>query len=311
MKVLAISKNQFLSNDNFTPVSSMQGNFDEYSIIFGFRALGCDVYQVDYRDWNGKNFAKMFCQKFIDPLPLGDMDIVLFFSLDITGKAIGRFFEMLAAIEKTNAYVINPIETIRHNCDKQYLLELQGMGINIIPTYLDECAVLHEYINRHQSFIAKPRISQHGNGLVKLSCKEDFKKLDRATNYVFQPEKDEFNQGEYSLIFLSTNFQYGWCRCRTPQSDLCNNIHSGAISKAYSPTLEEITFCKSVIKGYKKMGYCVQNARIDFIKTSDGPLLNEAELINPLLLTRYDMRKDPYGLRFAKYFVSEVINDKR
>jgi len=120
--------------------------------------------------------------------------------------------------------------------------------------------------------------------------------------------QDEFNQGEYSMIFLGSDFQYGWSRYRTAKSGNYNNVHRGAYSKEYAPSNEEIMFGKAIVDTYEATGYPVRNGRIDFIKAQTGPLLSEAEFINPMLLSCHDSRDEPYALRFAKYFIGQANN---
>jgi len=69
MNILFITRNQLITDNTFIPTSIAGGWFDELDIMFSFRALGHQVYQVDHCDWDGENFTKMFCRVFIKPLP--------------------------------------------------------------------------------------------------------------------------------------------------------------------------------------------------------------------------------------------------
>jgi hypothetical protein len=121
-----------------------------------------------------------------------------------------------------------------------------------------------------------------------------------------QQYRTEFDQGEYSLVFLSKSYQYCWYRTKGDTS-FQNIICSGGHANIFTPTTNGIDFGMSDIEAYETMDYPVYFSRIDFTRTTQGPVLSEIEKTNPGLLTHLDTRTPFSGLRFAQ-FIHDLKN---
>ncbi len=87
----------------------------------------------------GVNTKVSIWDKLLDTEPdiLNEFDLILFRTIWDYYKKVDKFNKLLDYLETSGVKVLNPIDIVRWNMDKKYLLELQNEGFDIIPTIFD------------------------------------------------------------------------------------------------------------------------------------------------------------------------------
>jgi glutathione synthase/RimK-type ligase-like ATP-grasp enzyme len=158
--------------------------------------------------------------------------------------------------------------------------------------------------------IVKPLRAERGQGILRLDPNEReaawgaaLAGVDPATHFVqrFEPA---IRDGERSLAFLGHGFQHAVIKFPNPDDPAefrCNESLGGRVSP-YTPTRDERDFAARVLRASESLGWPVRFSRIDLLATADGPVLMEAELLNPSVYANYVGRGAEFGEALAGYF---------
>jgi glutathione synthase/RimK-type ligase-like ATP-grasp enzyme len=255
-------------------------------------SLGHDVFFVNWNDLDGRQFDRMFHdndKRFVKPVPLEDMDLIWVYQMEGFYADLPRFLDMVRIFEDACPLVINDPRTIRHNLGKSYLCELQRSGVQVIPTYgVDEA--VRRRLGAGGSCVLKPVFGERGNGVILARIPD----------------------GEKSLVFLGIRYHHAVIKrpCPgNPDEFRCNESLGGTVS-AYEPTAAELAYAERVLIVYESFGCPVHYSRIDFIDTEQGPLLMEAELLNPAAFANYSGKGLQFGQKVAEYLDSLIAPTK-
>jgi len=223
-----------------------------------------------------------------------------------------RYSEFAPWLEKTAGLTkfINPVDIIKWNIDKHYMLELQSAGINIPPTVfiepgdqrsLDE---ITKELNWDE-FILKPAISGgawHTYRMKKDSIHEHegiFKELIKERSMLVQEyQKSISEKGEVSYMVIGGSFTHAVLK-KGKGADFRVQESFGGTIHDYSPSPEEIDFAQTVV-AKSKTG--IIYARVDVMWDNNDHLsLGELEVFEPALW----LRRNPEA---AEIF-AEIIAD--
>lgn len=282
--------------------------YDCFDFSNGLKALGHDVFFVNWDDLEGSQFKRMFhdnAKRFIAPsVPLAQMDLIFVYKMEGFYFNLARFFRMVQTFADASNLVINNPATIKHNIDKRYLWDLQGKGIHVIPTHnVDDC--VRERLAKGQPFVLKPIRGERGHGIMLVKTLSELSAIKgREDEYLIQDYMPEIRDGERSLVFLGFEYQHAVIKkpsINNPQEFRCNESLGGTVA-VYEPTLEELDFAQRVLKAYESLNCPVHYSRIDMIQTSTGTTLVEAELINPSMYANYSGKGVEFGNHLAHYF---------
>ena len=211
---------------------------------------------------------------------------------------------MVNRFEQSPAVVINDPKTIRHNMDKSYMWNLEQKGVRIIPTYQMN-GNIRSLLKDHGRLIIKPRKGERGLDQLLISDEKEVEVLKgREGDYLVQKFMPDIRNGERSLVFLGLDYQHAIIK-KPPQDNpdehRCNESIGGSVS-VYYPSEEEIGFARNVLESYNSLGFPVHFSRVDFMKDKEGPVLVEAELLNPSIFANYIGVGREYGDSIANYF---------
>lgn len=204
------------------------------------------------------------------------------------------FDDWLNQLEALSMKVLNPIELIRKNKNKRYLLDLQKQGVVIAPTVFQkkthslDLSFLREL--SWEKFVIKPTISASAY-LTKLFNADAIDEVEREYK-VFAIDRDfliqEFipeikTSGELSLIFF--NRIYSHSVLKMPKADEFRVQEDfGGVTERYQPT-------DSIVQSAKKILSCFEGqilyARVDGVLKEGQFILMEVELIEPELFLVY------------------------
>ena len=136
---------------------------EEDRILSGaFRALDCDVSRVDWAD---------------PAIDWRDFDAIV---IRQTWDYFDRFDEFRAWLDRveTLTRVVNPVEVIRWNCDKRYLVDLAAAGVPTVPTIVIDRQTpgpgLADLMQRNDfsEAVIKPAVSGAGRETYRVRLSE-------------------------------------------------------------------------------------------------------------------------------------------
>ena len=281
----------------------------------GLESLGHDVFFVNWNDLDGRQFDRMFHdndKRFVKPVPLEDMDLIWVYQMEGFYSDLPRFLQMVRIFEDACPLVINDPRTIRHNLGKTYLLELQRNGVHVIPTYgVDEA--IGRRLASGEPCVLKPIFGERGNGVILARTAADLAQLGCTRDrHIAQDYMPSIRDGEKSLMFLGLRYHHAVIKrpCPgNPDEFRCNESLGGTVT-AYEPTASELAFAERALMVYESFGCPVHYSRIDFIDTEKGPVLMEAELLNPAAFGNYSGKGLQFGRKVAEY-LDRLIAEKK
>lgn len=281
--------------------------YDCYDFADALKALGHDVYFVNWDDLEGADFARMFhdnAKRFVAPLALERMDLIFVYKMEGFYFNQTRFFEMVRTFAEACPLVVNHPATIEHNIDKRYLWDLESRGVRVIPTqYVNDS--VRERLARGESFVLKPVRGERGQNVMRADTLADLEAIaGREKEYLAQDYMKRIREGERSLVFLGLEYQHAVLKrpsSANPEEFRCNESLGGTV-EVYEPNLQEVDFARRVLEAYESLGCPVRYSRVDLITDGDGPILMEAELINPSIFANYSGKGAEFGAKIARYF---------
>lgn len=314
--LLTLAEEREFTRDDYFAVKMKVDDGDCYDFSNELQALGHEVFFANWDDLEGREFTRMFhdnAKKFVEPLPLAQADLIFVYKMEGFYFDLPRFFQMVETFAASARVVVNHPATIRHNIDKRYLLDLEREGIRVPPTRLFDESV-RERLERGERFVLKPISGERGKGVMlaeTLAALDEVK--GQEAEYLVQDFIPGVVAGERSLVFLGFEYQHAILKrpsTRRPQEFRCNESQGGTVA-LYEPTREELDFALSTLRAYESLGCPIHYSRIDIIESGRGPMLMEAELINPSIFARYFNLGEAFGKKIAAYFDGLLRNHKR
>jgi len=225
-----------------------------------------------------------------------DYDLVIIRSpWDYQNDAEG-FLRVLDKIEASTATLANPVEIVRWNINKRYLLTLENKGINIVPTVFKDSINVAQLVEYFEHFsvdelILKPSVSANADDTFRLSLK-DLKKQTSKLNALFvhrdcmiQPFMDSvISEGEYSLFYFNGALSHAILKVPATNDFRVQEEHGGSL-KSIVPE-QQLKECGDLV--LDAIEGELLYARFDFVRSKSDFFLMEAELIEPSLYFNLD-----------------------
>jgi len=218
------------------------------------------------------------------------------------------FVDVLTAVDRSSALLVNPLDIVRWNIPKTYLRDLEADGVPIVPSHWYEryadCELSDEFGNFGSGrLIVKPVISTNANNTFLIDSStghpvyRDLAATFAARPFVVQPFIESVQEeGEYSLFWIGSDFSHG-IRKRPKAQDFRVQEEHGASIEATALTAELVT---AGTRAMAAVPTAPLYGRCDFVRDAMGELrVMELELIEPSLYLRMD-RNAPR--RFAEAF---------
>lgn len=225
-------------------------------------------------------------------------DLVLLKSPWDYHEHIQAFNDWLDTLKNAGVKVLNPVEIVKWNSNKRYLLEVAEKGFKVIPSLLITNSTvighnLFEHFNATQ-LVVKPCVSAGAKNTIVINKGNITEKaailseLVSTEDYLVQPFVPEINNGEWSFIFF--NGQYSHCVLKTPKAGDFRVQHylGGAISFPQADA-QHIEQAKRYIQAFAPL---TLYARVDGVLINNTFELMELELIEPYLFLH--ATKDTY-----------------
>jgi len=202
---------------------------------------------------------------------------------------LDEFLPWIAGLEKAGVWVWNAPSTLRWNCNKSYLRDLEQKGVAIVPTVWPEENLSLAEILRDLGWkkaVVKPRVSatayrtqlvdSGGNNAAQQLLDE----LVRGPGVMVQQfMKSVISRGEWSLVFFNGQFSHAVIKQPKPGDFRVQHDFGGSETPA--------TPSAFVLDAASRAIACVDPtplyARVDGVEDGGRFLLMELELIEPAL----------------------------
>jgi glutathione synthase/RimK-type ligase-like ATP-grasp enzyme len=183
--------------------------------------------------------------------------------------------------------LLNAGSLLRWNADKRYLLDLEQLGVPIVPTlYLSRgTANIGSLLSEQQGdVIVKPNIGASSIGVKRFSlpalreaCQRHIERLLQRSDVLLQPFQTVVeNERERSLVFVAGHFTHAFTK-----PAFHPGISAGThVELRIQPTDDELALARHALATLAELP---AYARVDLVPSDDGPLLMELELIEPHL----------------------------
>ncbi|MDQ1611455.1 MAG: hypothetical protein QOG00_1386 [Pyrinomonadaceae bacterium] len=305
--LLTLAEEKESTRDDHFGVKIAVDDGDCYDFSDALQALGHDVFFANWDDLDldARAFKRMFhdnAKRFITPVSLSEMDLIFVYKMEGFYFDLHRFFRMVQTFAEAAPLVVNDPATIRHNIDKRYLFELERKGILVPPTQLMNDSV-RERLARGEAFVLKPISGERGKGVMLIKTPDELAAIEgHEEEYLAQDFIPGVRAGERSLVFLGFEYQFGFIKRPTNPEEFRCNASQGGEAVLCEPTAAEMDLALRTLRAYESFGCPVHYSRIDMIRSDRGPMLMEAELINPSIFARYFDRGEEFGQKLAAYF---------
>lgn len=183
----------------------------------------------------------------------------------------------------------NPAPLLRWNAHKSYLLELSAAGVPIVPTVLVARAAADSEraaaLGKAAEVVVKPAIGGGALGARRglaadPAMAEHLRTLTVSGDALVQPLIASVpSRGEVSLIYFGGRFSHAVRKVPAAGDFRVQPQHGGAVTPE-DPTPAEVAVAETTLRSLPGRALY---ARFDLVEGEDGPLLMEAELIEPFL----------------------------
>lgn len=213
------------------------------------------------------------------------------------------WFQTLKTWQERGLKILNPTSVLAWNTHKSYLLELQNMGVPVVPSRISQNLTPQDVVAARAAFgtpdlVIKPCISAGSRDTLVLKDGEGERHEDLAQgpkgDALLQPFLPAVqDEGEWSLIFFAGEFSHAVLK--TPKSgDFRSQPEYQSHVRAVDPPSYVMKAAHLALLNTPEP--CLY-ARIDLVRDLFGqPALMEMELIEPDLYLPY---ADLAGAKFA------------
>lgn len=229
---------------------------------------------------------------------------------------LNEFRELLDALERADATLLNPPAAVRWNLHKSYLLDLDATGVPVLPTELveptDDRSL--ESILRERGWdeaVVKPVVGTSSAGVWKTtvetvaddqdrfesrfpaarrnadgaSATGDGERLSERGTLV-QQFVPEVADGERSLVFFAGEYSHAWRNIGAPDELGVDADFDGSLRR-YDPPAELIERAAETLRAAGEIldvePAALPYARVDWVRRDGEFRLMELELVEPYL----------------------------
>ncbi|MCI4369173.1 MAG: hypothetical protein L3K09_06395 [Thermoplasmata archaeon] len=220
----------------------------------------------------------------------GRFDLVVLRSTWDYHRHFAPFLDWLERVSRL-CPLLNPLEIVRANTHKAYLVELARKGHAVVPTEVvrrgsrvELASLLDSRGWRHG--IVKPEVGANSEGLFRVDpenrslAEEKWRQLLAEKDLLVQPFlKETQTRGERSIVFLDGEFSHA-VEYRSVLDDPART------PRPFRPAAIDLRGASEILQ---ELPSSLLYARLDYLASGeDGWLLGELELIEPELFLRAD-----------------------
>ncbi|WP_269518530.1 ATP-grasp domain-containing protein [Alteromonas sp. BMJM2] len=219
------------------------------------------------------------------------------------------FLNTLGNINKSSAILLNPLELIRWNIEKQYLKDLAGAGIPIVDTSWGERFAAQDIHNAFARFnteevVIKPTLSANADDTFRVSSSNIAEVMPSLTTsfaarrYMIQPFLSSVvEEGEYSLFYFGGCYSHAILKVPQQGDFRVQEEHGGQLLAVKANIAQQ----EIAQRALDAMPAQALYARVDLVRQENEWAIMELELIEPSLYFNLDPASPA---RFVKALLS-------
>lgn len=250
---------------------------DDDLAIAPLKGLGWEVATISWRDtsvdWN-------------------DFEIVVIRTPWDYQRSPAEFLEVLEKIDSSSARLENPLDVVKWNLDKRYLLDLESQGLRIVTTIWDGVYDQRSFYRWMadlgcDELIIKPTVSATAEHTYRLTeFDPSLVEIFATRQFMVQPFLENIvAEGEYSLFYFNGEYSHTILKSPKDEDFRVQEEHGGLIT-AVEPTPE---LSDAGRKAFEMIKPSPLYARVDLVRDDEDQFaLIELELIEPALYLRMD-----------------------
>ncbi len=246
------------------------------------------------------------------PVDWNDYDLVYICTPWDYHNDVAAFFEVLERIDASSAMLVNSLELVHWNLEKNYLRDLESRGAGIVPSLFHDAFDERDiagWFTAHgeDKIVVKPLVGANADHIVVLANPvpqdviEELHQTYSSRPFFVQPFMElVVTEGEYSTFFF--NGEYSHAILKKPgEGDFRSQEEHGAEILSVEAPQALIDTAHDVVALVEPSPVYV---RADFVRDAkERFLLMELELIEPSLYLRTDPGS---AARFAKSLVTSI-----
>ena len=204
-----------------------------------------------------------------------------------------RLEEFLSWAERTTAVtqLVNPVDLIRWNTDKRYLVELARRGLPVVPTRVattsEEASALRAEGALDGRVVVKPAVGAGSNGAARhtddpAGAEQHARALLASGPVVVQPYIDGVDErGETGVVVLGGEVSHAFRKgpILSAERAWADDLYVVEDISAREAESAELEVAERVARMFPEAAYL----RIDLLPGEDTPLISEVEAIEPSL----------------------------
>jgi glutathione synthase/RimK-type ligase-like ATP-grasp enzyme len=211
---------------------------------------------------------------------------------------IEDFYKWLNHLEDKKVRLLNPIDVVRWNANKQYLQEIEAAGLKITPSFFiqnKESINLNQFFEKFNTskLIVKPCVSGGAKNTFKVTVEnvdevnQKLNQLIQEEDFIIQPFLPEIlESGEWSFVFFNGVYSHSLIKQAKPGDFRVQPAHGGSVHPQ-EPNEDLIATAQQYVDLFAKD--CLY-ARVDGTFVNGDFLLMELELIEPFLFLNTDLQ---------------------
>jgi len=208
-----------------------------------------------------------------------------------------RLSEFLAWLEKVAGVsdLVNPLDTVRWNLDKQYLAELADAGVPITPTVFLPPGTAARF--PQGDFVVKPAVGAGSRDAASYGADQRetaVAHVDRlhttGQTVLVQPFLTSVaTEGEWPLMFFDGRYSHAASkRVALPRAGLVEELFAAETNAAHVATAAQIEVAQAAVDLVSSRLGTPTYARVDLVRGDTGQFcVLEVELIEPSLFLLY------------------------
>ena len=202
-----------------------------------------------------------------------------------------EFAATLSGIQATSCRLFNPLEAVRWNSEKHYLLDLQEWGVPTVPTLRAAAMGRAEWERRAvgegwRGAVLKPVVGAAGQSVRRVGPREIAGALDQLTGehpqseFLVQPFIESVrSEGEWSFVYVDGELTHTLLKKPARGDYRAHGIYGGTVEVA-EPAPEDARQAQAILA---QLPFDLLYARLDLVRVEDRLSVMELELIEPIL----------------------------
>lgn len=195
----------------------------------------------------------------------------------------GRVGEFLGWAAGLGQRVLNGVKVFRWNTDKCYLLDLQDVGLPVVPTMsADTADDVRLLAARYPVAVVKPRVGAGGRGLDVVSDAGAWEPGERPGPWIVQPLVESIHQEGERSVFVIGGHPVSQVDKLPSTTDVRVHERYGGSSRAVPLGREEAVLAtEAVATASDLLGADLAYGRVDILRHRGRLVVSEVELTEP------------------------------